>query len=333
MLIARRLMRHLTPTILVPVLGVAGTLTGPNLPPKPGDDYEPQCSKILKKCWWVPKSVIELPGVPPKHGKPSQHKKTVKPVCEFKGGAQACTDPVLGNWSNSQQCYMRREVPQPLPGDPRWQGHTDGSIWACVRQQGYHLGEHLVTKWVWLPSEPDTVVVDPVTLVYRAIGTMQLAPPQLRTAPGVGQVGLVNMPVWLWVQKTENTWGPIERSASVPGLSVTVTARVKAVIWSMGDGNTIGCEGPGTPYTKAMGIKDSPDCGHRYKKTSRELANCKYPVRARAQWDITWQSTLGDTGQISLTQEAGTQLRIGEAVPVLVDPDGAEVAAPAKVGC
>jgi hypothetical protein len=58
-----------------------------------------------------------------------------------------------------------------------------------------------------------------------------------------------------------------------------------------------------------------------------------YPVTATAQWDITWQSTLGDTGQISMTQQASTQLRIGEAVPVLVDPDGSEVAAPAKVSC
>ena len=119
----------------------------------------------------------------------------------------------------------------------------------------------------------------------------------------------------------------------MPGLSVTATAQVKAVNWSLGDGNTIRCEGPGTPYTKAMGIKDSPDCGHRYKKTSRELPKCAYPVTATAQWDITWQSTLGDTGQISLTQQAGTQLRIAEAVPVLVDPDGSEVAAPAKAGC
>ena len=82
-----------------------------------------------------------------------------------------------------------------------------------------------------------------------------------------------------------------------------------------------------------MGVKDSPDCGHRYKKTSRELPKCRYPVTATAEWDITWQSTLGDTGQISLTQQAGAQIRIGEAVPVLVDPDGSEAVAPAKNGC
>ncbi|TCC65603.1 hypothetical protein E0H73_01300 [Kribbella pittospori] len=275
----------------------------------------------------TPSDTPHEPGTDDKGG------KKTKPVCEFHGAAQACVDAQLGNWSNGKQCYMRREVPQPPPGDYRWQGHTDGSIWACVREQGYDEGRHLVTEWVWLPGEPDTVVIDPVTLAYRAVAEMQLAPPLVKSAPGVGQIGLVNMPVWLWVEKTENTWGPIVRSASVPGLSVTATAHVKAVNWALGDGNTVRCEGSGTPYNKAIGIKDSPDCGHRYKKTSRELPKCTYPVTASAQWDITWQSTLGDTGQISMTQQAATQLRIGEAVPVLVDPDGGEVAAPAKGGC
>ncbi|TCC51006.1 ATP/GTP-binding protein [Kribbella capetownensis] len=239
----------------------------------------------------------------------------------------------MGNWSNSQQCYMSREEPQPPFSDPRWQGHTDGSIWACARKQGYDLGEHLVSRWVWLPGEPDTVVIDPLTLAYRAIAAMRLAKPLVRSAPGVGQIGLVNMPVWLWVEKTESTWGPITRSATVPGLSVTATAQVEAINWSMGDGNTIRCEGAGTPYDKSRGVKDSPDCGHRYKKASRELSDCSYPVTATAQWNISWQSTLGDTGELSVTQQAATQLRIGEAVPVLVDPDGGEAVAPAKGGC
>jgi hypothetical protein len=172
------------------------------------------------------------------------------------------------------------------------------------------------------------VVTDPVTLAYQAIALMKLKEPQVRSAPGVGQVGLVNMPVWLWVEKSENTWGPIERDASVPGLTVTATAKVTAVDWSMGDGKTVRCEGAGTAYQKSFGIKPSPDCGYLYRKTSREQADCKYKVGATARWDITWQSTLGDTGQISMTRQAATQLQIGEAVPVLVDPNADQAAAP-----
>jgi hypothetical protein len=186
----------------------------------------------------------------------------------------------------------------------------------------------LVTKWVWLPGEPDTVVTDPLTLAYRAVAAMQLQAPVVRSAPGVGQVGLVNMPVWLWVEKSENTWGPISRNASVPGLTVTATAQVKAVDWSMGDGKTVRCEGAGTAYQKSFGIKPSPDCGYLYRKTSRDQNACQYKVGAAARWDIIWRSTLGDTGQLSMTRVSTTQLRIGEAVPVLVDPDGDQAAAP-----
>jgi hypothetical protein len=287
---------------------------------------------VRHECVWILKSLIHIPGKGGDKGEPAANKK-VKPVCQFNGAAQACTS-ALGNWSNGQQCYLQRLDPQPPFSDPVWQGHTDGSVWACVREQGYDQGRHLVTKWVWLPGEPDTVVKDPLTLAYEAVAKMQLEAPQIRTAPGAGQVGLVNMPVWLWVEKSENTWGPIERDASVPGLTVTATAKVTAVDWSMGDGKTVRCETAGTAYQKSYGIKASPDCGYLYRKTSREQAGCKYKVSASARWDITWQSTLGDTGQISLTQQAGTQLRIGEAVPVLVNPNGEQAAtAPTPVAC
>lgn len=300
------------------------------MPPKPEGDYVPVCY-TNHKCVWILRSVAE--GAPPPETSPGKKPAmAARPICQYGGAPQACTS-ALGNWSNSHQCYLQRLSPQPPLSDPRWAGHTDGSIWACVREQGFDLGRHLVTRWVWLPGEPDTVVVDPVTLAYRAIAQMQLAPPLIKSAPGPGQIGLVNMPVWLWVEKTENTWGPITRSASVPGLSVTATAQVKAVDWSLGDGNTIRCESAGTPYDKAQGINDSPDCGHRYKKTSRLLPNCTYPVTATAHWDITWQSTLGDTGQLPMTQQATTQLRIAQAIPVLIDPNAPQPAAPTKAAC
>lgn len=327
------MLRAIRSALLVPIAALAAVALAsgaavalPDPPPGYGWYTDPDSGEVTLVL------IANLPGEHTHDTEGTDPVATKKPSCQFHGGAQACTSS-LGNWSNSQQCYMRREVPQPPPGDYRWQGHTDGSIWACTREQGYDKGKHIVTKWVWLPGKPDTVVVDPVTLVYQAIASMDLAPPLIKTAPDAGQIGLVNMPVWMWVTKSENTWGPIVRSASVPGLSVTATAQVKAINWSMGDGKTVRCEGPGTPYSKAMGTKASPTCGHRYVKTSHKLPHCKYPVTAVAQWDITWQSTLGDNGQISMTQQATTQLRIGEAVPVIVDPHGGDVTVPGAAGC
>jgi hypothetical protein len=309
---------------------VSATYRPPPGPP-PGPGLEWHCD--ARDCYWVPSNVVSPPTTTSTPGTDGNHGKQTKAVCEFHGTPQQCLDPNLGYWSNAHQCYMHREVPDPPPGDDRWKGHTNGSIWACVREQGYDAGRHLVTEWVWLPGRPDIVVVDPEVLAYKAVAEMHFAPPLIKTAPGAGQIGLVNMPVWMWVNKTENTWGPISRSATVPGLTVTASAQVVAIDWSMGDGNTVRCKGPGTPYDKTMGVKDSPTCGHRYTKTSRKLPNCKYPITATAQWNISWQSTLGDTGQISMTQQAAAQVRIGEAVPVLVDPNGGDAVAPSKSGC
>ncbi|MFG1905243.1 hypothetical protein [Kribbella sp. NPDC048928] len=320
-----------TAMCLIVCVGLANAAIVPPPGPPPGPGYEWLC--LGGHCKWVLTGKQPTSAAPTQPGSPAKHGGTAKRVCTFHGAAQACVDPDLGNWSNSNQCYMHHADPQPPFSDPAWKGHTDGSVWACVREQGYDLGRHLVTEWVWLPGKPDLVLPDPVTLAYQAIAEMQLAPPLVKTAPAAGQIGLVNMPVWLWVTKSENTWGPIVRSASVPGLSVTATAKVKAINWSMGDGQTVRCEGPGTPYSKAMGVKSSPTCGHRYSKTSHKLPNCKYPVTAVAQWDITWTSTLGDNGQISMTQQAATQLRIGQAVPVLVDPNGGDATAPSTNGC
>ncbi|WP_327633415.1 hypothetical protein OHB24_25830 [Kribbella sp. NBC_00482] len=320
-------------TLAIAVATIAQPLqadAGETRAPKPGPNYVWKCIKALSICDWFLQSTRHKPGSDKIPGKKPVKSTTKQPerICLQGGAARTCTSN-LGNWSNSRQCYLRRLQPQPPRSDPAWQGHTDGAIWNCVSE----YDDHFVTKWVWIPGTPDTVVVDPVTLVYEAIAAMHLDAPLVSTAPGPGQIGLVNMPVWLWVTKTENTWGPIVRRASVPGLSVTATAQVKAINWSMGDGKTVRCEGPGTPYDKSMGVKGSPTCGHRYVKTSEKLANCKYPVTAVAQWDITWQSTLGDTGQIAMTQQAATQLRIGQAVPVLVDPNGGEAVAPSTATC
>lgn len=315
--------KRLLSALLSTVLGVGLTAWAvPAIATDPPPGFRKVCDHSSGECWFIAESEVRDEPAEPQDGKPAATSQ-VK-TCNFDGAPQKCTDDELGNWSNTHQCYLKPMVPPPPYDDPIWTGKTNGAVWACLREQGYDEGRHLVTRFIWIPGEPDTVIVDPLTLVYRAIAEMKLGKPQIQTTPGPGQIGLVNMPVWLWLTKSENTWGPITRSASVPGLTVNVKAQVKAVNWSLGDGKTLRCETAGTPYTKSSGIKDSPDCGHRYTKTSRTQPNCNYPITATTHWDITWESTLGDDGQIPMTQSANTQLRIGEAVPVLVDPDGSE---------
>lgn len=75
------------------------------------------------------------------------------------------------------------------------------------------------------------------------------------------------MPIWLWAESpSDRTMGPISRSASEGGYTVTATAEVERVRWSMGDGGVKTCTGPGTPNELKYGITESPTCGYRFEK-------------------------------------------------------------------
>ena len=81
----------------------------------------------------------------------------------------------------------------------------------------------------------------------------------------------------------------------------------------MGDGTEVVCDTAGTPYKPEFGRKDSPDCGHTYKKSSAGQTDDAYTVTATSSWVITW-SGAGQTGTIRLDGlNRSTQIRIGEA--------------------
>jgi hypothetical protein len=122
------------------------------------------------------------------------------------------------------------------------------------------------------------------------------------------------MPVWMWAKNPNaHTVGPITESASAGGITVMATATVLDITWDMGDGTEVVCETAGTPYKPSYGRKDSPDCGHTYKKSSAGQTDDAYTVTATSSWVITW-SGAGQTGTIRLDGlNRSTQIRIGEA--------------------
>ncbi|MFF8810382.1 hypothetical protein [Streptomyces omiyaensis] len=87
-------------------------------------------------------------------------------------------------------------------------------------------------------------------------------------------------------------------SASAGTVTVTATARVTSVRWDMGDGTTITCAGPGTPYTADRGKTMSPDCGHLYTRAA------DYKGTATSTWTIDWEApALGDAGTLTETRQ------------------------------
>ncbi|GHJ97725.1 hypothetical protein SNE510_72440 [Streptomyces sp. NE5-10] len=93
-------------------------------------------------------------------------------------------------------------------------------------------------------------------------------------APRAAGRYLIGMPMWLWATPTPSTFGPVSASASAGAVTVTATAKVTSVRWVMGDGTTVTCAGPGTPYKTGYGATDSPTCGHRYTRPTQYSGTC-----------------------------------------------------------
>lgn len=144
---------------------------------------------------------------------------------------------------------------------------------------------------------------------------MQLTPIEMGTAPfhnGEG-TGLIGVPVWMWVEDpSPRTFGPNTRSASAGSVTVTVTAEVQEIGWTMGDGSTVTCTSPGTAWTREQAGEPSPTCGHVYD-TSGEFG-----VTATSHWVAEWQSTTGATGTIEVQLDDTVSLTIAEARSDLV---------------
>ncbi|MFJ5811115.1 ATP/GTP-binding protein [Streptomyces sp. NPDC093093] len=153
--------------------------------------------------------------------------------------------------------------------------------------------------------------VDVQALAQQAVEKLLLEGPDIGIVPRPDGTGLVGMPVWIWSNPGPSRTGPTSASASAGAVTVTATARVRTIVWSMGDGATIPCAGPGTPYEPTFGKDPSPTCGHMYTRTSAQAPGGRYPVTATSTWDIQREGA-GQSGTLTASRASSTSLAIGE---------------------
>jgi hypothetical protein len=275
---------------------------------------------------------IEIPGTPVTPGDP--------PPAQGGGGSgggggggqgspapAACVDDAFypvptpvdcardgGYWSNDRDCYVAVADPQPPADDPIRGGNTGGLVYRCTYSVAIG-GTGATYFWSDVAPEGPAAPPDPAVLAQQAVDAMGLQAIEIGIVPEAtpGSMGLVGLPTWMWVdQPSENTYGPISRTVAAGGVSVTATAEVNSIVWSMGDGRSVTCTTAGTPYADSYGRQSSPDCGHTYTRTSAGQPGGAYTVAATSSWTITWAGG-GQTGtidDISFTQQA--QVQIGE---------------------
>jgi hypothetical protein len=133
---------------------------------------------------------------------------------------------------------------------------------------------------------------------------------------------LVNVPTWFWLDG--NRWVPVSATASVPGESAAATATPMSVTWTLGDGSTVVCRGPGRPYVAGGDPSaPSPDCGHTYTRSSAGQPGGAFVLSATVSWGVSWVGG-GQNGTLpALTTTSTAQVRVGESQAINTAGTGA----------
>lgn len=158
-------------------------------------------------------------------------------------------------------------------------------------------------------NRPSRVEVQAV--VGRAVARLRLPLPIPFIGPDPSKnewhAAAVGYPLWLWTEQHD-----VQRaSASVMGVTISLTATPGPVTFVMGDGTSHTCAKT-TPYPASVKPgTPSPTCGHVYKEPGR------YTVTATQTWEVTWTAA-GFAGSLNVERTASTSLTVVELVSVLV---------------
>ena len=270
---------------------LAAPSTGPAPSAPPGDSTGISCEPLATQC------TVSAGSTGSSGGSGSGGTTTV--TCSWQGPLTALTteDETLlleqyGDWHTSTST------------DP------DYYIVTCTPVLDDEVGEWLAEVWPQPPVAPT-----PGQVAQTAESELNLPAPTVSTAPSGGKA-IVSLESWLWIDPAE--WTPITKSATADGITATATATPVAVVWDMGDGNKVTCNGPGVAYNTSIPDADqSTTCGYTYQETSGNAPKQQFTITTYIVYDVSW-TTVGVAGGGDLGDIAGQST----ATPVTVDEIG-----------
>jgi len=151
----------------------------------------------------------------------------------------------------------------------------------------------------WIPAgapiSGGTSSASPSALAQQALNSLTLPTPVISLNPS--SFSVVNLSSWLWIDPS--SWHTFRATATAGGVTATATAVPESVSWSMGDGHTVVCNGPGTPYQAGVPPNaQSTDCSYTYRTSSAgqpsadgDLNNGAFSVVSTISWGVSWSAT------------------------------------------
>jgi hypothetical protein len=198
----------------------------------------------------------------------------------------------LGGGSGSVSCQYSSATPTNGVGSAEVFDPVPGQTYflVCIDGNGNVVFADFV---VYNPVAP----IDPATLARQAWRQLPLVFPDARTSPDRSRSQYVGLPTWLWVDQSD--WQPRSATASVPGLSATVTATPTRIEWELGDGRGVEVCDAGTPYDATKpAASQSTNCSHTFMDASSVSPDRVFHAMATMWWTVQWQATDGSSGTL-----------------------------------
>lgn len=157
---------------------------------------------------------------------------------------------------------------------------------------------------------PEGGLVDPYQLALDAISSVQIAGPAIRTSPSENGRLYVQVPTWLWLDSS--WWQTYEATANTGRVWSTVRATPVATTWELGDGRTVSCRGPGTPWRRGLS-EEASACTHTYRSSSASQPGGTYNLEATVTFEVSWTSNVTDGGSLPAISRTSTlDVDVGE---------------------
>lgn len=161
---------------------------------------------------------------------------------------------------------------------------------------------------IWLPKR-----VSPEALAQQALNEVPVPQPGINMNPSADKGAVTNVETWLWIDRSQ--WQPVSASASAGNVTVTTTAAPDHVVYDMGNGDKVTCNGPGTPYEPNRPAADqSTDCSYTYTRSSANQPDGRYVVTATVFYTVAWSATgIAAGGALApITQSSSVAIRVSE---------------------
>lgn len=184
---------------------------------------------------------------------------------------------------------------------------TTTSFDVCGQNVSPNAADHAASMG---PDAPPSV--SPQELAQQAFSRLKLPSLTVRTAPPRGRDGLVGLREFFWAERAG--WRPLTQKAEAGGVWAEVTATPAHLVVKPGTGESVTCDGPGTPFdfSRSPAAQDT-SCTYLYQRSSAGMPGSAYQVTAEAVWTATWTGSGGAGGALpSQTRSSSFPVRVAE---------------------